>query len=51
MTKEDIDEVVIDIMINFGPDGHCDGHEIITEFIIAITEGRAQEWVDNYKNS
>ena len=28
-----IDEVVIRIMMNDGPDGHIDGHHIITMFI------------------
>lgn len=31
---DEIDNIVIDTMITDGPDGHCDGHEIITRKII-----------------
>jgi len=29
-TKEDLDDLIVDMMCEIGPDGHCDGHEIMT---------------------
>lgn len=48
MDKQEIDNLVAEIMINDGPDGHCDGHEIITAFVIAVKEGREYEWREKY---
>jgi len=48
MTREEIDSMVITILIDDGPDGHCDGHETITDFIIALLEHRSEEWIENY---
>lgn len=44
-----IENVIIDIMTKDGPDGHCDGSEIITEFIMAIIEGKGEEWKREYR--
>jgi hypothetical protein len=50
MTSEEIDDIVVAIMINDGPDGHCDGHEIITAFICALLEGSGNKWLLNYNS-
>ena len=26
---EELDDLMAELMINYGPDGHCDGHDII----------------------
>jgi len=31
---ENIDNIIIDTMIEDGPDGHCDGHGLISEKVI-----------------
>lgn len=49
MTKEEIDNIIVEIMVKDGPDGHCDGHEIITSFIIALRAGFAKDWIEVYK--
>lgn len=49
MDKDEIDSVIVNIMIEDGPDGHCDGHGIITDFIIAVKEGKEYEWKENYQ--
>lgn len=48
MTKEEIDNVVCHIMIKDGPDRHTDGHDVITDFIIALQEGDEYEWKSKY---
>ncbi len=50
MTEEDIDDVIVEIMSNDGPDGHNDGHEIITDFIQSLLKGKGKEWYDKYYN-
>ena len=52
MTNKDydwIDDVVCNIMIEDGPDRHCDGHDFITDFIMALKEGKEDEWVKQYE--
>ena len=49
MTTEEIDDLVADIMIEDGPDGHCDGHEIITAFIVELLNGKGKEWGLKYR--
>ena len=51
MTTEEIDYLVADIMIEDGPDGHCDGHEIITAFIVELLNGKGKDWADEYRKS
>lgn len=48
MTRKEIDDVVCQIMIKDGPDGHIDGHNVITDFIISLQEGNEYEWKANY---
>ncbi len=53
MTLELLEEIISDIMINDGPDGHCDGHEIIAEFVFNLQESEefAIVWLKNYTKS
>lgn len=46
--KQKIDNIICDILINDGPDGHCDGSEVITDFIESILDGTSEEWVKKY---
>lgn len=48
MTREEIDNVICQIMIKDGPDRHVDGHDVITDFIIALQEGNEYEWKAKY---
>lgn len=45
MTRAEIDDTVAAILIKEGPDGHCDGHEVITGFIIELLHHRGEEWM------
>jgi hypothetical protein len=47
--KEWIEEQVIEIMSNDGPDGHTDGSDIIADFIEALFNGKEDEWIATYK--
>jgi len=38
MTREQIDDIICEIMINWGPDSHIDGHENITDFIMRLLD-------------
>lgn len=49
MEREQIDNIICTIMMNDGPDGHVDGHEIITEFILALLNGTGEEWATAYE--
>lgn len=49
MTTEEIDDLIADIMIEDGPDGHCDGHEIITDFIVNLLKGNGKDWAEKYR--
>ena len=51
MTTEEIDDVITDILIEDGADGHCDGHEIITAFITELMNGKGKDWADKYRES
>ena len=46
--KERIDNVICEIMNQDGPDMHVDGHEIITDYIVALLEQRDLDWIYNY---
>ena len=46
---EHIDDVVCAIMLTDGPDGHVDGHEIITSYIMALLEGKGDLWEEKYR--
>lgn len=47
--REFIDNAVCLILYNDGPDRHIDGHEVITEFVVALLEGTAEEWIGEYQ--
>ena len=51
MNYEEIEETIADIMINDGPDGHCDGSDVIARFVVALLEGRGKEWIEGYNSS
>ena len=48
MTEDEIADVVIEIMLRDGPDGHIDGHDVITSFVMAVLSGRGAEWYASY---
>lgn len=50
MDRERIDDIVCEIMVNDGPDKHVDGHDIITEFIVALLNGGGEKWYLEYEN-
>ena len=49
MDYDEIDDVICDIMMKDGPDGHIDGHEKITDFIVSIICGDGEEWIKKYR--
>jgi len=48
MDKNEIEDVVIQILYNDGPDGHCDGYDVITDFILAVKNGYEYNWKSLY---
>ena len=48
MSQEEIDDVVCEILHHDGPDGHVDGHETITSFIVALKSGNERGWLNDY---
>ena len=48
MDKEELSNIVATIMCNDGPDGHCDGSDIIADFILSYKDGREKEWFLDY---
>jgi hypothetical protein len=47
MDRNTIDEIVAGLMVEHGPDGHIDGHEIITDFIVDLLENKnLKKWKD-----
>lgn len=44
--REQIDDAIAELMMQFGPDGHCDGHEQITEYVVSLLaqEKASHEW-------
>lgn len=50
MNREDIEDAVSDILIEHGPDGHCDGYKEITDYIMTIVDPRlVSKIVKEYK--
>lgn len=49
MEKQEIDDIICEILVNDGPDGHVDGHEIITDFIMALLKDEGSEWFTKYQ--
>ncbi len=50
MSKEEIEDLVMDILIEDGPDGHTDGSSVITDFIVELLNGNGKEWALKYRN-
>lgn len=48
MKKETIEDIIKDIMINDGPDGHCDGANIIADFVESLLNGKGKEWAKEH---
>jgi hypothetical protein len=48
MEKDEIDDVVCEILYQDGPDRHIDGHEVITSFILALLADEAEAWRERY---
>lgn len=48
MNKDEIDNIICDILQKDGPDGHIDGHEVVTSFILALMDKRADKWIEKY---
>jgi hypothetical protein len=40
--------MIREIMSKDGPDRHVDGHEVITDFIVALLEGQGEAWATQY---
>jgi len=45
---DEIEDVISDIMIYDGPDGHCDGSSIITKYVCSLLDGTDKDWKENY---
>jgi hypothetical protein len=50
MDREEIDAVICKIMHHDGPDMHVDGHEVITDFVMALLKKRGEGWAAEYDN-
>jgi hypothetical protein len=50
MNKEEIEEIIADILIEDGPDGHTDGSNVITDFIVELLNKKGKEWALKYRN-
>lgn len=48
MDKEQIENVVQHIMIEDDPDRHCDGYDVITDFIMSLLENKGNDWKEKY---
>ena len=48
MERNEIDDVVCEIMYHDGPDRHIDGHEILTDFICALLIKQGDNWRKRY---
>lgn len=49
MNREQIDDVICEIMSQDGPDRHVDGHEVITDFIEHLQSDLGELWIEKYK--
>ena len=48
MDREQIDDVICEVMRRDGPDRHIDGHDVLTDFVVALLDNRGQEWAAEY---
>jgi hypothetical protein len=46
--RDDIEFIIVEIMTHHGPDGHTDGCDVITDFIVDLQKGNQQVWIDKY---
>ncbi len=51
MDERAIDNTICEIMHYDGPDSHIDGHEVITDFVMALLNGGGKEWEEKYAQS
>ncbi len=52
LTEDEIDDEICRIMMEHGPDGHVDGHELLTEFVMQrITEVRETDRAGLFLNA
>ena len=42
--KEEIKNIISDIMINDGPDGHCDGAGVIAYYVECLLTNKDEAW-------
>lgn len=49
ITKQQIQQCVENIMIIDGPNGHTDGSDVITDFIISLLQYKHEEFIENYE--
>jgi len=50
MSREEINDIVCEIMRRDGPDGHTDGSDVITDFIMALLDSSGSLWARNYRD-
>jgi len=52
MQWEEIDRAISDIMQIDGPDGHTDGSNVITDFVVLLLEDsqKAGKWISDYRS-
>jgi len=48
MNKEEIENIISDILVNDGADGHCDGANIIADFVVSLLNGKGKDWEKKY---
>ena len=51
MTKEEIEDIIMDILIEDGSDRHTDGSDVITDFIWELLNKKGKEWSLRYRNN
>jgi len=44
MERDEIDDEVCQIMMDHGPDGHVDGHDMITDMVMRRLEYERNKW-------
>ena len=48
MEREEIDDVICEILYQDGPDRHIDGHDVLTNFIMALLADEGETWIAQY---
>lgn len=49
ITKQQIKQCVENIMIIDGPDGHTNGADVITDFIVSLLNYKHEKFIRNYE--